>query len=112
MLALEGVFMIPALIIAAVLHERASVVALAETIAICFLLGAGGIILKADFNKVYAKEGYVTVALAWIVLSVVGALPFFLSGSIPNYIDALFECISGFTTTGATAAHHTQLRSR
>jgi trk system potassium uptake protein TrkH len=103
MLALEGVFMIPPMIIAAVLHERASVISFAETIAFCFLLGAGGIILKADFNKVYAKEGYVTVALAWIVLSVVGALPFYLSGSIPNYIDALFECISGFTTTGATA---------
>ncbi len=102
MLALEGVFMIPPLIIAAVLRERASIIAFAEVIAFCFLLGAGGIILKADFSKVYAKEGYVTVALAWIVLSAVGALPYTLSGSIPNYIDALFECISGFTTTGAT----------
>jgi trk system potassium uptake protein TrkH len=102
MLALEGVFMIPPLIIAAVFNERVSLIAFAETITFCFLFGAGGIILKADFNKIYAKEGYGTVALAWIVLSVVGALPFFLSGSIPNYIDALFECISGFTTTGAS----------
>ncbi|MGI6743766.1 MAG: TrkH family potassium uptake protein [Eubacteriales bacterium] len=94
--------MIPPLIIAAVFNERVSLIAFAETITFCFLFGAGGIILKADFNKIYAKEGYGTVALAWIVLSVVGALPFFLSGSIPNYIDALFECISGFTTTGAS----------
>jgi len=102
MLALEGAFMIPALIIAAVLGEKASVIAFAEVIGLCLIIGAAGIILKADFNKVYAKEGYVTVALAWILLSLVGALPFTLSGSIPNYIDAIFECVSGFTTTGAS----------
>ena len=50
----------------------------------------------------FAKEGLVTVALSWMVLSLVGALPFFLSGEIPNYIDSVFETVSGFTTTGAT----------
>ncbi|NLB15412.1 MAG: TrkH family potassium uptake protein [Clostridiales bacterium] len=102
MLALEGAFMIPALVIALALGEKASAAAFAEVIGFCLVIGAGGIILKADFNKVYAKEGYVTVALAWILLSLVGALPFTLSGSIPNYIDAIFECVSGFTTTGAS----------
>ncbi|NLZ36396.1 MAG: TrkH family potassium uptake protein [Clostridiales bacterium] len=102
MLALEGAFMIPALIISIVLDETASAIAFAEVIGICLVIGAAGIILKADFSKVYAKEGYVTVALAWILLSLIGALPFTLSGSIPHYIDAVFECISGFTTTGAS----------
>ncbi len=102
MLALEGAFMIPALIISIVLGETASAIAFAEVIGICLVIGAAGIILKADFSKVYAKEGYVTVALAWILLSLIGALPFTLSGSIPHYIDAVFECISGFTTTGAS----------
>lgn len=102
MLALEGAFMIPALIISIVLGETASAIAFAEVIGICLVIGAAGIILKADFSKVYAKEGYVTVALAWILLSLIGALPFTLSGSIPHYIDAFFECISGFTTTGAS----------
>ncbi len=102
MLALEGAFMIPALIISIVLGETASAIAFAEVIGICLVIGAAGIILKADFSKVYAKEGYVTVALAWFLLSLIGALPFTLSGSIPHYIDAVFECISGFTTTGAS----------
>lgn len=50
----------------------------------------------------FAKEGFVAVALSWIVVSVIGALPFWLSGEIPSYVDALFETISGFTTTGAS----------
>ena len=50
----------------------------------------------------YAKEGFVTVALSWIILSVMGALPFVINEEIPNFTDALFEIISGFTTTGAS----------
>ena len=50
----------------------------------------------------YAKEGFVTVSLSWIILSLIGALPFYLSGEFPTYTDALFETISGLTTTGAT----------
>lgn len=50
----------------------------------------------------YAREGFVVVAAAWVLLSAVGALPFWLSGEIPSYVDALFETISGFTTTGAS----------
>ena len=66
--------------------------------------GIGGLIVwKKPPNPVlYAREGFVIVALSWIVLSLFGALPFFLSGSIPNYVDALFETVSGFTTTGAS----------
>ena len=50
----------------------------------------------------YARDGFVTVAASWVTLSLIGALPFVLSGEIPNYIDAVFETISGFTTTGAS----------
>lgn len=57
---------------------------------------------KPENSTIYTKEGLVIVAAAWILWSVFGALPFFLSGSIPNYIDALFETVSGFTTTGST----------
>ena len=53
-------------------------------------------------NVFFAREGFVMVALSWIVLSVVGAIPFVLTGEIPNMIDALFETVSGFTTTGAS----------
>ncbi len=64
----------------------------------------GGLMLsvKPKSTKLTAREGFFIVALGWIVLSMLGALPFFLSGEIPNYIDALFETVSGFTTTGAS----------
>ncbi len=59
-------------------------------------------LLKNHSRLIYAREGLIIVALAWITLSVVGAFPFVISGVIPSYIDALFETVSGFTTTGAT----------
>ena len=55
-----------------------------------------------DNKRIYAKDGLVIVGSAWILWSIVGALPFFISGSIPNYLDAFFETVSGFTTTGST----------
>lgn len=58
--------------------------------------------LKTEKNEIYAKEGFLTVGLSWILISAVGALPFVLSGAIPSFIDAFFETSSGFTTTGAT----------
>ena len=67
---------------------------------------AGGALLtlltKTKDKTIFAKEGFVTVALAWIVLSAIGALPFVLSGAISSYTDAFFETASGFTTTGAS----------
>lgn len=60
------------------------------------------LLAKPSENNMRAKEGFVIVALAWLQLSLFGALPFVFSGMIPNYIDALFEAVSGFTTTGAT----------
>lgn len=57
---------------------------------------------KTDNQVIYAREGFVIVAFAWIVLSAIGALPFVLSGGIPSYVDAFFETVSGFTTTGAS----------
>lgn len=60
----------------------------------------------------YAREGFVSVALSWIVLSFFGAIPFYLSGEIPVFSDALFEVISGFTTTGASILHDIEGLSR
>ena len=61
------------------------------------------IILRKPKNmRFYLREGFVTVALSWILMSVIGCLPFVINGDIPHFADALFEMISGFTTTGAT----------
>ena len=57
---------------------------------------------------IYAKDGFVTVALAWISLSLIGALPFYISREIPNYINAFFEIVSGFTTTGASILNNVE----
>ena len=74
--------------------------------AISALISAGiGLILalpKPKDTKLYTKDGFVIVSLSWIVLSLVGALPYFLSREIPSYLDAVFETVSGFSTTGST----------
>ena len=72
------------------------------TIGLCLLFGIGITFRKPKKRTIYAKEGYVIVALCWIVLSLFGCLPFVFSGTIPSFVDALFETVSGFTTTGAT----------
>ena len=72
------------------------------TIVICAALGGGLNMLKPESMKIYAREGFVCVGLSWICISMLGALPFVLSGDIPGYIDAVFETASGFTTTGAS----------
>ncbi len=71
-------------------------------IALCLIVGLPLILTKPKDKNMFAKEGFVAVALSWITMSIFGALPFILSGSIPNFIDAFFETASGFTTTGAS----------
>ena len=57
---------------------------------------------KPKDTQIYGKDGFIIIACAWILWSIFGALPFFISGAIPSYIDAFFETVSGFTTTGST----------
>lgn len=98
--------------IQAVLMLSPAVIALyyGEKSGLIFLLCAAGaaalgfvaIRRKPKNTALYAKDGFVATALSWLVMSAVGALPFTISGQIPNYLDALFETVSGFTTTGAS----------
>jgi len=81
------------------LHELISILLVAT---LCLTLGYLMSAKKPDNMTLYAREGFVIVSLSWIILSLFGALPFVLSGTIPNFIDALFETVSGFTTTGST----------
>lgn len=82
-------------------------------IAIAFVLGALLFFgIKPNNKPIFAKEGFVIVALSWIFLSAIGALPFYLSGEIPSYIDAFFETVSGFTTTGASILNDVEALSR
>jgi len=102
-LAIEAAFMAPAVLIA--LKTRDLVVVNAFFIAMLVALGVSFVLWLVSRNAekgFYAKEGLVCTGLAWAVLSLIGALPFCLAGRIPNYFDALFEIVSGFTTTGAS----------
>ena len=67
---------------------------------------------KPKSQVIYAREGFITVALAWVAVSAVGALPFWISREIPSYIDAFFETVSGFTTTGASILENVEVMSR
>ena len=68
------------------------------------LLGLALSLLHPKTTALYARDGFVIVGLGWILISLFGALPFFLSGALPTYIDALFESVSGLSTTGASVA--------
>ena len=70
--------------------------------AVCLFVALIGKRKKPENNVFYAREGFVTVSLCWIVLSITGAIPFVMSGEIPSFTDALFETISGLTTTGSS----------
>ena len=71
-------------------------------IGILIVISVPFIILKPQNTQIFAKEGFICVAGAWLLMSVFGAIPFVASGTIPNFISAFFETVSGFTTTGAS----------
>ena len=103
-LFIEALLMLPALILSLVFREPLATTAYLETLLI--ILALGGVLWllsrgeKAD--DFYEKEGLACAGISWIVLGLTGALPFFLSREIPAFIDAFFETVSGFTTTGAS----------
>lgn len=96
-----GVFLLFPCIVALCYREREGIYYIALSI-ICMLIGFLGTRKKPTNQVFYAKEGFVSVALSWIIIGIIGAIPFVLTGEIPNFVDALFETISGFTTTGAS----------
>jgi len=89
--------------VCALIYRENCLFALLITILIAVVSGLGLTLLnKPKDITIFAKEGFAIVALAWIVLSAIGALPFVISGEIPSFTDAFFETVSGFTTTGAS----------
>jgi len=102
LLIILGLLMLPSFALTFVYHEALQVqLSFVYAILLCILIGSLVSRKKPENEDFYAQESLVLVALAWIALSVAGALPFYFSGDI-SFIDALFESFSGFTTTGAS----------
>lgn len=101
LLKFESAFLMLPVLVSLIYHEQAGFSYFLTAI-ICFVAGLLLSHKKPDSRSLYTKDGFVTVALSWIIMSIFGALPFTMSGDIPSYVDALFETISGFTTTGAS----------
>ena len=100
-LTVEAVLMAPSAVLAAIYGEG-DLKAFLFTMLLLAVVGVSLSCRRPKNSAIFAREGLVTVAAAWILISAFGALPMVISGAIPSYVDALFEMISGFTTTGAS----------
>lgn len=100
-LKFEGIFMLLPFLTGLIYKENTAYAYLLVGI-ICTALGVLITLKKSRHPQIFNRDGFVAVALGWIVLSIFGAVPFVLTGEIPSFTDALFETISGFTTTGAS----------
>lgn len=98
----QTAFLVLPFLVSCIYRELHVGMAYLGTIGLCALLGIFLTWKKPKDKRMYSKEGLVTVSLSWIVLSITGAIPFTAAGEMPNYVDALFETVSGFTTTGST----------
>lgn len=112
-LLVEAAFMLPAMLISIFNNETKSVAGFGFSMLITVLFAGILMFLCNNSSKAfYAREGLVCVGISWIVMSLLGCLPFFISGEIPDLMDALFETVSGFTTTGATILGEVEAMSR
>ena len=101
MLGVEAALLLVPVLVAVIYQEKCGVVFLIPIVILCLLFWVAGR-KRPEHGQIYGKEGMVIVALAWILWSLFGAMPFTLSGYIPSYVDAFFETVSGFTTTGSS----------
>lgn len=98
----EGALLVLPTAVSLYYGEYRALYAFLITIALCVTLGLLLSWRKPKKNVFYLREGFVITSLSWVIISIMGAIPFLLTGAIPNPIDALFETVSGFTTTGAS----------
>ena len=112
-LAIEAVLMLPAVVISVCDGEMNAAKAFLVTMGITFVFSGIFALFSRNAKKgFYAREGLICVGLGWVFLSIFGCLPFVISGEIPHFIDALFETVSGFTTTGSSILENVELLTR
>ena len=98
----EAVCLLPSFFISLFLGEEAAAFGQGASMALCAVLSLVTCLFPLKEREIGAREGFLGVALCWVVVSLAGGLPFFFSGAIPNFIDCFFETVSGFTTTGSS----------
>lgn len=111
-IAFEGIIMLLPFIVSLMYQEYTTAIYFIITSIMTIFIGYILSHIKTQNRHIYAKEGFIIVALSWIIVSIIGAIPFYISGEIPNYIDAFFETVSGFTTTGATILNDIEVLSK
>ena len=108
----EAALMAAPAVVGLIYRETDSVTAFLITMAVTFAVGLVMFLPNRSYGRVFQREGFVIVTLGWLLISVFGCLPFVISGSIPNVVDAFFETISGFTTTGASILEDVEALSK
>ena len=111
MVLMEGLLMMLPALVGLVYKESISFIYIFVGLSLC-LFGYTWGYSKPKNTRIFAKEGFVIVALSWVILSIFGAMPFYITREIPSYIDAFFETVSGFTTTGSTIINDIEALSR
>jgi len=101
LLVIEAACMLPCLLVSLIYKEH-DFIAFAITIAVLLTAGVSLYSIRAKNTNLYSRDGVAIVSMGWIIISLSGSLPFILSGAIPSFADAFFECVSGFTTTGSS----------
>ena len=109
LLCLAGLMLVP--LLAGIIYGE-NVRPFVLCIALSLALGLALASIKPDSTELFARDGFLAVGLAWMLMSLLGALPYILSGDIPDFVDALFESVSGFSTTGATVLTDVETLSR
>ena len=112
-LAVEGLFMLPALGISIFRGELPAVKGFVFTFIVIAVIDLLLYFICRGAPSIFqAKEGLVCVGISWIALSVIGCLPYYVSGEIPSFINAFFESVSGFTTTGSSILTDVEVLSK
>ena len=109
LLIMAGLLLLP---LTAALVYGESVLPFAVTILLTALCGGTLLLFRPRTREIYAREGFVCVGLSWVMMSLLGSLPFVISGDIPRFVDAVFETVSGFSTTGASILNDVEALSR
>lgn len=109
----NGFLLLLPMLVSLVYREARGIASFLSIAVLSFLLGLSFVrIFKPENDLIFAKEGFALVAVAWLSMSLLGALPFTISGEIPRYVDAFFEIVSGFTTTGSSILVNVEELSR